>query len=85
VVYRASEIGAEVVGIRRRWEGLTHVDLDDMASRSRYILPLSRINTRTIDVYNRYVGSPMDPKYTDQDVNDIIAAVRKVYPVVMKS
>jgi 6-phosphofructokinase 1 len=49
VVYRASEIGAEVVGIRRGWEGLTHVDLDDLASRSRYILPLNRINTRTID------------------------------------
>jgi 6-phosphofructokinase 1 len=49
VVYRASEIGAEVVGIRRGWEGLTHVDLDDLASRSRYILPLSRLNTRTID------------------------------------
>jgi hypothetical protein len=31
------------------------------------------------------VGLPMDPKYTDQDVSDIIAAVRKVYPVVMKS
>jgi 6-phosphofructokinase 1 len=49
VVYRATEIGAEVVGIRRGWEGLTHVDLDDPASRSRYILPLNRINTRTID------------------------------------
>jgi 8-amino-3,8-dideoxy-alpha-D-manno-octulosonate transaminase len=40
---------------------------------------------KTIDIYNRYVGIPMDPKFTDQDVADIIAAVRKVYPVVMKS
>jgi dTDP-4-amino-4,6-dideoxygalactose transaminase len=40
---------------------------------------------RTIDVWNRYVGIPMDPKFTDHDVADIIAAVRKVYPVVMKS
>ena len=32
VVYRASEIGIEVVGIRRGWEGLTHVNLDDPAS-----------------------------------------------------
>ncbi len=40
---------------------------------------------RTLDVYNRFAGIPMDPKYTDQDVNDIIAAVRKVYPAVMKS
>ena len=49
VVYRGAEIGCEVVGIRRGWEGLTHVDLNDPASRSRYILPLNRENTRTID------------------------------------
>jgi 6-phosphofructokinase 1 len=48
-VYRGSEIGCEVIGIRRGWEGLTHVDLQDPASRSRYILPLNRENTRTID------------------------------------
>src|SRR5262245_12877820 len=49
VVYRGSEIDCEVIGIRRGWEGLTHVKLDDPASRSRYILPLNRDNTRTID------------------------------------
>src|SRR5947207_12074927 len=49
VVYRGSEIGCEVIGIRRGWEGLTHVNLDDPASRARYILPLDRDNTRTID------------------------------------
>ena len=49
VVYRGAEIGCEVVGIRRGWEGLTHVDLSDPASRARYILPLNRENTRTID------------------------------------
>ena len=49
VVYRGSELGYEVVGIRRGWEGLTHVDLRDPASRTRYVLPLNRQNTRTID------------------------------------
>src|SRR5450432_4043960 len=49
VVYRGSEIGCEVIGIRRGWEGLTHVDLKDPASTSRYIQPLNRVNTRTID------------------------------------
>jgi 6-phosphofructokinase 1 len=49
VVYRGSEIGCEVLGIRRGWEGLTHVNLEDPASRARYILPLDRDNTRTID------------------------------------
>jgi len=49
VVYRGSDIDYEVIGIRRGWEGLTHVDLDEPASRARYILPLNRDNTRTID------------------------------------
>ncbi len=49
VVYRGSEIGCEVTGIRRGWEGLTNLNLDDEQSRARYILPLNRANTRTID------------------------------------
>ncbi len=28
---------------------------------------------------------PMDPKYSDQDVGDIVAAIRKVYPAVMQA
>jgi ATP-dependent phosphofructokinase / diphosphate-dependent phosphofructokinase len=49
VVYRASEHNIEVIGIRRGWEGLTHVNLEDQASKARYIMPLSRENTRTVD------------------------------------
>ena len=49
VTYRGSESGSEVIGVRRGWEGLTHVDLDDPASKARYVLPLTRENTRTID------------------------------------
>jgi len=49
VAYRAAEIGCEVLGIRRGWEGLTHLDLNDPASRSRYIQLLNLENTRTID------------------------------------
>ncbi len=48
VVYRASELGRPVIGIRKGWEGLTHADLsagDDPV----YIRRLSRENTRTID------------------------------------
>jgi len=48
VVYGSSELGYEVLGIRRGWEGLTHLrggaDLDP-----DYIMPLDRRNTRTID------------------------------------
>src|SRR5215472_16108385 len=49
VVYRGAEIGYEVIGIRRGWEGLTHIDLNDPATREHYIIPLNRENTRTID------------------------------------
>ncbi|MFQ5778880.1 MAG: 6-phosphofructokinase [Terriglobia bacterium] len=48
VVYRASEMGRRVVGIRRGWEGLTHmnpaVELDP-----DYLRLLTRDNTRAID------------------------------------
>ncbi len=48
VVYRSTELGYEVVGLRRGWEGLTHMrpggGLDP-----EYVVPLDRANTRTID------------------------------------
>lgn len=34
---------------------------------------------RTIDVINRHGGVVMDPNFTDDDVRDIVAAIRKVY------
>ena len=49
VVYRSGGIGYEVTGLRRGWEALTHVNFEDPASVSRYVLPLTRENTRTID------------------------------------
>ena len=49
VVYRSSSDGHEVTGIRRGWEGLTHLNFDDPKSVSRYVLPLTRENTRTVD------------------------------------
>ena len=51
VVYRAREIGCEVIGIRRGWEGLTHMrpGTDGARDRREYIGPLDRENTRTID------------------------------------
>lgn len=49
VVYRGAADGHEVIGIRRGWEGLTHLNFEDAASRNRYVLPLNKENTRTID------------------------------------
>jgi 6-phosphofructokinase len=48
VVYRSTALGYEALGIRRGWEGLTHLhpgpELD-----SEYVRRLDRANTRTID------------------------------------
>ena len=49
VVYRGTECRCEIVGIRRGWEGLTHLNPDDPATKKHYIMPLNRANTRTID------------------------------------
>ena len=49
VVYRGGEHDMELVGIRRGWEGLTHLHLTDPESIAHYVIPLNRENTRTID------------------------------------
>lgn len=48
-VHHVSEAGHEMVGIRRGWGGLLNYNRDDPASAEEWILPLDRINTRTID------------------------------------
>jgi len=48
VVYRATEIGYDVIGIRRGWEGLTHIRIGEGLD-SEYVRHLDRVNTRTID------------------------------------
>ena len=49
VTYRSSENDVEVIGLRRGWEALTHLNPEDPVSRSRYVMPLNRDNTRIID------------------------------------
>src|ERR1700731_4366129 len=44
VTYRGSENDIEVVGLRRGWEALTHLNLEDPTSRSHHIIPLNREN-----------------------------------------
>jgi len=48
VVYRASELDMEVVGLRRGWEALTHMRPGPEPD-PEYVRPLDRLNTRTID------------------------------------
>jgi 6-phosphofructokinase 1 len=48
VTYRATELGYQVLGIRKGWQGLTHLRLGE-GTDSEYVLPLDRISTRKID------------------------------------
>jgi 6-phosphofructokinase 1 len=48
VVYRGTELGFEVYGIRRGWEGLTHMKPGPEPDPD-YVRPLDRRNTRAID------------------------------------
>ena len=48
VVYRAATMGRSVIGIKRGWEGLTHLS-DSRGNENDYIVPLDRQNTRIID------------------------------------
>jgi ATP-dependent phosphofructokinase / diphosphate-dependent phosphofructokinase len=49
VTYRATTDGHEVTGLRLGWKSLIDLNFDDPASKARYVLPLNRDNTRTID------------------------------------
>lgn len=61
LVYRAEPIGIRITGLRAGWEGITYVDRsrsrdelifrreDPSTWRGCYLMPLNRLNTRTID------------------------------------
>ncbi len=61
VVYRAESMGIQIMGLRAGWEGITYINrsrsreeqffrADDPATwQSDYLMPLNRLNTRTID------------------------------------
>ncbi|MGC1911137.1 MAG: 6-phosphofructokinase [Candidatus Acidiferrales bacterium] len=59
VVYRAGEFNRSVIGIRKGWKGLTHLDRTDDPT---YVLPLTRENTRTID---RFGGTMLHTSRTN--------------------
>ena len=40
---------------------------------------------RTIDILARYAGVMIGPKYSQRDTEDAVAAVRKVYPAIVKA
>src|ERR1700730_9822949 len=49
VVYQTTGMGYEVLGIRRGWEGLTHLQSGGPDSAAAYLCPLDWNNTRDVD------------------------------------
>jgi len=49
VAYRGESEGHKIIGIRRGWMGLLHYNPEDPETHERFILPLNKVNTRTID------------------------------------
>jgi ATP-dependent phosphofructokinase / diphosphate-dependent phosphofructokinase len=62
VTYRGSDDDVEIVGLRRGWEALTHLNLEDPTSKRRYVIALDRENTRTID---RHGGTALHSSRTN--------------------
>jgi 8-amino-3,8-dideoxy-alpha-D-manno-octulosonate transaminase len=54
------------------------------AGRGREIRYGPETCPRTVDVLNRFAGVHLDPKFTVKDTDDIIAAIRKVYPTIAR-
>jgi 8-amino-3,8-dideoxy-alpha-D-manno-octulosonate transaminase len=50
--------------------------------RGRAIRYGAEICPRTADIVMRFAGPMIDPKFTASDIDDIVAAIRKVYPAV---
>ena len=55
------------------------------SARGKSILYGAEICRRTASIVNRFAGPNIDPKYSDSDIADIVAAIRKVYPKVLGS
>jgi ATP-dependent phosphofructokinase / diphosphate-dependent phosphofructokinase len=68
VVYRSTELGYAVLGIRRGWLGLTHLEPGSDLDRE-HVIPLDRANTRTIDRTGGTVlhTSRTNPAHMDRD------------------
>jgi ATP-dependent phosphofructokinase / diphosphate-dependent phosphofructokinase len=49
VVYRSADLGHEVVGLRRGWQGLTHYRRGPEGTDPEHTMALGRANTRAID------------------------------------
>ena len=82
--YRSSENNIEIFGLRRGWEALTHLNIEDPASRAHYVIQLNRQNTRTID---RSGGTVLHTSRTNPAKMQMVPAhlAGKDFPVPLSS
>ena len=81
-VYAAGPSGSVVLPVDERIESkrTIHVDWPSFSSpQGKAIRYGSQCCPRTIDIIDRYTGVIMDPTFGDEEVNDIVRAIRKVY------
>jgi 8-amino-3,8-dideoxy-alpha-D-manno-octulosonate transaminase len=55
------------------------------SERGRSIQYGSECCPRTIAIHHRFAGVALDPKYSRRDVDDIVAAIRKVHPAILRA
>ena len=79
IVSAGNDEGFKIIGIRRGWEGLTHLNLNDPISKERYVMPLTVENTRTIDQDGRD-NSSYQPHKSDKDKSHAGASERPRFP-----
>jgi hypothetical protein len=53
------------------------------SERGRSIQYGSECCPRTIAIHSRFAGITLDPKFNRSDIDDIVAAIRKVYPAIV--
>jgi len=56
-----------------------------VSERGRSIRYGAECCPRTTAIHHRFAGIALDPKYARGDLDDIVAAIRKVYPAVARS
>jgi hypothetical protein len=56
-----------------------------LTERGKAIRYGPEICPRTIDILGRFGGVMIDPKFSSGDVQDVIAAVRKVFPEMIRA